>query len=104
MIERSRVPIVAVVQGYCMGGGLDLVLVCRGRIATPEAIFAHPGGAIGILTGWGGTELLTRLIGRARALELLTTGRQPSAGDASAFGLIERIVSRNEFARALESP
>ena len=99
-IERSRVPIVAAIQGYCMGGGLDLALACRARIATADAVFAHPGGAIGILTGWGGTRRLTRLIGRARALELLTTGRKLSAEEAFAFGLVNRIVSRNEFARA----
>lgn len=91
-VERSRLPVVAAIRGYCMGGGLDLTLACRARVATPEAIFAHPGGALGILTGWGGTQRLTRLLGRPGALEMLTTGRTLGASDALALGLIEKIV------------
>jgi enoyl-CoA hydratase len=93
VIEKSRKPIVAAIRGYCMGGGLDLALSCHARVATPDAIFAHPGGALGILTGWGGTQRLTRLIGRARALEMLTTGRKLDAAEAREFGLISEIAS-----------
>lgn len=92
-IERSRKPIVAAIRGYCMGGGLDLALACHTRIATPDAAFAHPGGSLGIMTGWGGTQRLTRLIGRARAQELLTTGSRMNAQEARASGLISEIVS-----------
>jgi enoyl-CoA hydratase len=92
-IERSPKPIVAGIRGYCMGGGLDLALACHARIASPDAVFAHPGGALGILTGWGGTQRLTRLIGRARALEMLTTGRKVNAKEAQEFGLLSEIVS-----------
>jgi enoyl-CoA hydratase/carnithine racemase len=91
-IERSSKPIVAAIRGYCMGGGLDLAVACHARIALPEALFAHPGGAIGILTGWGGTQRLSRLIGRARALEMLTTGRKVNAGEALAWELVSQTV------------
>lgn len=96
-IERSPKPIIAAIRGYCMGGGLDLALACRARIATPDAMFAHPGGALGIVTGWGGTQRLTRLIGCARALALLTTGRKVDAEEARASGLISEIVSSAEM-------
>jgi enoyl-CoA hydratase len=92
-IERSPKPIVAAIRGYCMGGGLDLALACHARIASLDAVFAHPGGALGILTGWGGTQRLTRLIGRARALEMLTTGGKLNATEAREFGLISEITS-----------
>lgn len=73
-----------------MGGGLDLAIACHARIASPDAVFAHPGGALGILTGWGGTQRLTRLIGRARALEMLTTGRKVNALEALEWGLVSK--------------
>jgi enoyl-CoA hydratase len=91
-IERSPKPVVAAIRGYCMGGGLDLALGCHRRIATPDAVFAHPGGSLGILTGWGGTQRLTRLIGRGRALEMLTTGRNVKADEAVGIGLINALA------------
>jgi len=96
-IERSPKRVVAAIRGYCMGGGLDLALACHARIATAEAVFAHPGGSLGILTGWGGTQRLTRLAGRARALEMLTAGRKMNAGEALALGLVSKIVSPAEL-------
>jgi enoyl-CoA hydratase/carnithine racemase len=59
-------PTVAAVHGYCMGGGLDLALACRHRTAGPHAIFGHRGAALGLITGWGGTQRLPRLVGKAR--------------------------------------
>jgi enoyl-CoA hydratase/carnithine racemase len=90
-IERSRLPVIAMIRGYCMGGGLDLALACHARVAAPDAVFAHPGGSLGILTGWGGTQRLTRLIGRARAIEMLATGHKIHAKEALDFGLISCI-------------
>lgn len=84
---------IAAVNGYCLGGGFDLALSCKIRIATPEAVFAHPGVNLGIITGWGGTQRLTRLIGPARALDLLFTGRQVSAQEALFLGLVQSIGS-----------
>jgi enoyl-CoA hydratase len=91
-IERSPKAVVAAIRGYCFGGGLDLALACHARVATADAVFAHPGSALGILTGWGGTQRLTRLIGRARALEMLATGRTIGARKACDFGLVREVV------------
>jgi enoyl-CoA hydratase len=96
-IEQSQKPVIAGIRGYCMGGGLDLALACRHRIATPDAVFAHPGGAIGLLTGWGGTQRLPRLIGRARGMEMLTTGRLVEANEALDWGLVMEIVSADKL-------
>jgi enoyl-CoA hydratase/carnithine racemase len=92
-IARSPIPVIAAIRGYCLGGGLDLALACHARIATPDAIFAHPGGALGILTGWGGTQRLPRLIGRSRALSMLVTGYRLDAREALDCGLISAITS-----------
>ena len=82
---------VAAVNGYCIGGGLDLALACRLRCAAPEAVFAHPGARLGIITGWGGTQRLPQLIGQARALEMFLTARRIRADEALAVGLVNRI-------------
>jgi enoyl-CoA hydratase/carnithine racemase len=84
---------VAAINGYCMGGGLDLALACRLRCAAPEAVFAHPGARLGIITGWGGTQRLPQLIGQTRALELFLTARRIRADEALAIGLVNRIGS-----------
>lgn len=96
-IDRSRKPVLAAIGGYCMGGGLDLALACHERIAAPDAVFAHPGGALGILTGWGGTQRLPRLVGRAYAAEILLTGRRVDAQEALECGLVTHIVSHDEL-------
>src|SRR5215475_7239774 len=70
MIETFPAPVYAAISGYCMGGGLDLALACHRRIAAPNAVFGHRGAALGLMTGWGGTRRLPRLIGKGRALEL----------------------------------
>lgn len=82
---------IAAVNGYCFGGGLDLALACKIRVAAPEAVFAHPGAKRGIITCWGGTQRLQRLIGPARALDLLLTGRTYTTQEAFACGLIDVI-------------
>jgi enoyl-CoA hydratase len=91
-IAKSPRPVIAAVRGYCMGGGLDLALACAARVASPDAVFAHPGGSLGIITGWGGTQRLPRLIGKSRTIEMLVTGRRLDAEEAFAFGLVQRIV------------
>jgi enoyl-CoA hydratase len=86
-ISDARPLTVAAVNGYCFGGGLDLALSCDLRVASPRALFAHPGARLGIITGWGGTQRLPRLIGAPRALEMFTTGRRLTAGEALEWGL-----------------
>ncbi|HEY0003276.1 MAG TPA: enoyl-CoA hydratase/isomerase family protein [Pyrinomonadaceae bacterium] len=82
---------VAAINGYCMGGGLDLALACDLRVASKDAVFAHPGARLGIITGWGGTQRLPRLIGPARALEIFLTARRVRADEALEMGLVSRI-------------
>ena len=82
---------VAAVNGCCFGGALDLALSCSTRIASPLAEFCHPGANLGIMTGWGGTQRLPRLIGEAAALEMFMTARRVSAAEALGIGLIDQI-------------
>ena len=85
-------PVYAAIAGYCMGGGLDLALACHHRIASPHAIFGHRGAALGLITGWGGTQRLPRLIGNARALEMFVAAEKISAQQALDIGLIDAIA------------
>ena len=85
---------IAAINGYCMGGGLDLALACDIRIASREAVFSHPGARLGIITGWGGTQRLPRIIGRARSLEFFATARRFTSREALEIGLISHISDR----------
>jgi enoyl-CoA hydratase len=82
---------IAAVNGYCMGGGLDLALACDVRVAATSAIFSHPGPRLGIITGWGGTQRLPRTIRKGVALEMLLTGRRLTADGALKVGLVTSV-------------
>jgi enoyl-CoA hydratase/carnithine racemase len=82
---------IAAINGYCMGGALDLALACDIRVASRSAVFAHPGARLGIITGWGGTQRLPRIIGRTRALEFFATARRYSSDAALEMGLVSRV-------------
>lgn len=99
-IDRFPAPVYAAVHGYCMGGGLDLALACDFRIASPHAVFGHRGAALGLMTGWGGTQRLPRLVGKARALEMFIAAEKLHARQALAFGLVDAIAD-NPIAEAL---
>ncbi len=90
-ISRARQRTIAAINGYCIGGALDLALACEVRIASAKATFAHPGARLGIITGWGGTQRLPRLIGKTRALELFATARTLDAQNALHMGLIDHV-------------
>lgn len=83
---------IAAINGFCFGGALDLALACNRRIAAPNARFSHPGANLGIVTGWGGTQRLPRLIGEAAALEMFLTAKRVDAGEALRIGLIDEIA------------
>ncbi len=100
-IYESEKFTIAAIKGFCMGGALDLAISCNARIASVDSIFAHPGAKLGIITGWGGTQLLPRLIGQKRALEMFITARRVDAKEALEIGLIDE-VSPNPLAKALE--
>jgi enoyl-CoA hydratase len=91
-ISQARPKTVAAINGHCIGGGLDLALACDIRLASANATFAHPGARLGIITGWGGTQRLPRLIGKSRALELFATARTLDAPAALRIGLVDRIA------------
>ena len=82
---------IAAINGYCMGGALDLALACDIRLASSEAVFSHPGAKLGIITGWGGTQRLPRIVGRARALELFATARRITSLEALQNGLVTQV-------------
>lgn len=92
---------IAAIDGYCMGGALDLAISCDRRIASPGSILSHPGVSLGIITGWGGTQLLPRLVGRKNALRLLLTADRINATAALEIGLIDEI-SDDPLKRALD--
>ena len=83
--------VIAAVNGYCMGGGTDLALACDHRIASPHAIFGHRGAALGLITGWGGTQRLARLVGRARATEMFIAAEKVNAAHALHYGLVDCV-------------
>ena len=93
MIAALDAKTIAAVNGYCYGGALDLTLACDSRIASPNAEFCHPGGGLGIMTGWGGTQRLPRLVGEAAALEMFLTGKKVSSDEALQIGLIDEIAA-----------
>lgn len=82
---------IAAINGHCIGGGLDLALACDLRFASRTATFRHPGATLGIITGWGGTQRLPRLIGEAKTVELFTTARTIDSGEAHEIGLITGV-------------
>lgn len=91
LVERFPRPVYAAVHGYCLGGGLDLALACHRRTAAPQAVFGHRGAALGLITGWGGTQRLPRLVGKAKALEMLVAAETIPALEALRIGLVDRI-------------
>jgi len=91
-IEQFPAPVYAAIEGYCMGGGLDLALACHGRVASPAAVFGHRGAALGLITGWGGTQRLPRLVGKGRVLEILLTAEKILTGTALRIGLVDAIA------------
>ncbi len=99
-IAASGKETIAAINGFCFGGALDLVLACEKRIASLDATFSHPGASLGIITGWGGTQRLPRLVGEAKALEMFLTAKRVDAVEALRIGLIDKI-SENPLAESL---
>jgi enoyl-CoA hydratase len=91
-IARTRKPIIAAVAGYCLGGGCELAMMCDFIIAADTAKFGQPEINLGIVAGMGGTQRLTRLIGKAKAMDMNLTGRFMDAAEAERAGLASRVV------------
>ncbi|MEM1230641.1 MAG: enoyl-CoA hydratase/isomerase family protein [Pseudomonadota bacterium] len=93
-LERTPKPVIAAINGICMGGGLEVALGCDLRICTPDARFATPEGKLGIIPGGGATARLPRIVGRGWGMEMLLMGDPISAERALQIGLVTRVVER----------
>lgn len=96
-IESCPKPVVAAVNGFALGGGCELAMACHFRYASENAKFGQPEVNLGLIPGYGGTQRLTNLIGKGRALELLMTGNFVSAGEAYRMGLINAVFPQAEL-------
>ncbi|MBC7339746.1 MAG: enoyl-CoA hydratase/isomerase family protein [Firmicutes bacterium] len=96
-IETLPKPVIAAINGTCLGGGLELAMACDIRVAVESARFGQPEINLGIMPGWGGTQRLPRLIGKGRAMELLLTGDMIKAPEAQRIGLVNRVVPEGEL-------
>ena len=101
-LDGHPLPSVAVVNGYAFGGGFELAMACTFRVATPNAALGLPEIKLGVMPGYGGTQRLPRLVGEARALELIMTGRRVDAEEAVRIGLVSRVLSGDTLAAAME--
>lgn len=97
-IEASSKPVVAAVNGFALGGGMELAMACHLRVASENAKFGQPEVKLGLIPGYGGTQRLPRLVGKGRALELLLTGAMIDAATALAWGLVNRVTPVAELA------
>jgi len=96
MIENCPKPVIAAVNGFALGGGCELAMACHLRIAVETAKFGQPEVNLGLIPGYGGTQRLTQLVGKAKALELMITADMISAQEAKSLGLVNHIVATQE--------
>ncbi|MCA1769456.1 MAG: enoyl-CoA hydratase/isomerase family protein [Halomonas sp.] len=96
-LETLPVPTVALVNGFCLGGGCELALACDWAVASDNAIFGQPEVLLGVIPGFGGTQRLPRRVGPAMALDLCTTGRKIDANEALRIGLVNRVMPQAEL-------
>lgn len=95
-IENSSKPIIAAINGHCLGAGVELAMACHMRIANNRAMFGQPEITLGIIPGFGGTQRLSRLVGKGKALELILTGDRITGGEAASIGLVNKAVPGTE--------
>lgn len=101
-IEQFPKPVVCAINGFALGGGCELSLACHIRIASENAKFGQPEVNLGIIPGYGGTQRLTRLVGKGRALYLILTGEMIDANTAFQYGLVNKVVPLNELLNEAE--
>lgn len=96
LIENCLKPVVAVVNGYALGGGCELAMACHMRIGTENAFFGQPEVTLGVLPAYGGTQRLAQIVGKGKALEMMMTGEMIGAEDALSSGLINHLVATKD--------
>src|SRR4029079_17865412 len=101
-IETFEKPVIAAINGACLGGGLELAMCCHIRLAAEGARLGQPEINLGIMPGFGGTQRLPRLIGSSKALELILTGDVISASEAKALGLVSQVISADDLQRQVQ--
>jgi enoyl-CoA hydratase/carnithine racemase len=99
-LQRLGKPVIAAINGVCLGGGLELAMACHLRISGDRARFGQPEINLGIIPGWGGTQRLPRLIGKAKATEWILTGDVYSAQEAHRLGLVNQVVPQDQVLKA----
>ena len=103
IIENSPKPVIAAINGFALGGGCEIALACDMRIASENAKFSQPEVALGIIPGWGGTQRLPRLIGKGRAIEIITSGEMIDAEEALRIGLVNHVTPQQELMEKVHS-
>ena len=97
LIENFHVPVIAAVNGYALGGGCELAMACHMRVAAENAMFGQPEVNLGLIPGYGGTQRLPQLVGKAKAMELTLTGDMVGAIEALQLGLVNHVVAEEEL-------
>lgn len=97
LIEESNKPVIAAVNGYALGGGCELAMACHLRVASVNAQFGQPEARMGIIPGYGGTQRLTQLVGKGKAMELLMTGNSITAEEAKNIGLVNYVTTHDDL-------
>ena len=95
-IDTIQKPVLAAIHGYCMGGGMELALACDIRFAAPDIVLSLPETGLGLIPGGGGTQRLPRIVGLAKALDMMLTGERIKAEEALNIGLITRLSATND--------